>query len=112
MAPSVLLLLGALLVQEPYFAPPDPENLWRVTRYSPLMFRGAETPFRFRQEFMPRDRIPDAAVLRAQAEEERQIIEVCRPRRTGAAGQWLWPQSLEERRRQCDVYGVSDERQP
>ena len=112
MTPAVLLLLGALAIQEPYLAPPDPETLWRVTRYSPLMFRDAETPFRFTQEFVPADRIPDAAVLRAQAEDERRIIEVCRPARTGAAGQWLWPRSLEERRRQCDVYGVSDERQP
>lgn len=109
---SALLLLGALSIQEPYFAPPAPENLYRVTRYSPLMFRDAEVPFRYRQEFVPADRIPDAAVLLEQAETERRMIEVCRPARTGAAGQWLWPRSLEERRRQCTVYGTPDERRP
>lgn len=113
MTPSVLLLLGALSIQEPYLAPPDPENLWRVTRYDPFMFAGSEIPFTWKQEFLPKEQIPDPATLREMAETERRIIEVCRPSRTGAAGQWVWPgHNLEERRRQCVSYGTPTEQQP
>ena len=113
MASFTVLLLGALFLQEPYLTPPDPENLWRVTRYDPFMFRGSETPFRYEQEFMPRERVPDESTLRQKAKDEGRIIEVCRPSRTGSAGQWVWPgHSLEERRRQCVFYGTPIEQQP
>lgn len=110
---SVLLLLGALSMQEPYLTPPDPENLWRVTRYDPFMFTDSEVPFKWKQEFVHKDRIPSPETLREMAAREERIIEVCRPSQTGAARQWVWPgHSLEERRRQCVSYGTPREQQP
>lgn len=113
MPPSLVLLVGAFLVQEPVAQKaPDPETLLRVTYYHRLMFRDAETPFLLRQEFVQADEVPSSSELEDQAKGEQVVIEACRPARVGAAGQWLWPRSLEERRRQCTVHGESDERQP
>lgn len=110
---SLVLLLGALSIQEPYLEPSDPKNLWRVTRYDPFMFTGSEIPFKWRQEFLPKEQVPDPQTLRQMAEAEGRIIEVCRPSQTGAAGQWVWPgYTLTERRRQCVFYGTPREQQP
>lgn len=114
MTPSLALLIGVLVLQEPPAQEvPDPETLLRVTRYHRLMFRDAATPFLLRQEFIQADLVSSPVELDEEAQGEQVVIEVCRPRRSGVAGQWLWPgHSLEERRRQCTVHGTSDERQP
>lgn len=107
----IALLWGA--AEPDYSRVPNPETLMRVSVYHAEFFAISDQPFKVQDHvFVQRDRLLSPERYQEIATMHRVAIEVCRPSRTGAAGQWIWPEMLQSvRARQCVAY-VPQERQP